>query len=893
MNLERYSIHAFLDKFQIKNEMGEVLDFRNHSFLWDIYKDFSPKLCVMKAAQVGMTTCEIIKLLWGVKNKELDSIYILPTDSDVGTMVGSKVNRFIAQNPILQEWVKDKDTIEQKQVGERYIHFRGSWTQKQAIMVTSDWNCYKKGTEVLTKEGWKTIENISLKDELATYNELNGIEWQNPVFLLKKKNQPLLEFKNSNFSLSVTPEHRMFIEKNGWKVKKASSLQNISKFSLGIANTKLIGKKSKFIKIEEKIWKRPVGSCKLPIKCFSYKKYYPAKWFYRFLGWYLSEGNVSRIKGRLTGRINITQIKNAVYKSDIENTLTSLGVKWSHSFGIYSFSDWALAIYLDRLGNSKNKYIPKTILNEPFYLSELLESIYKGDAFRNKHTEYLNTASKRLADDIQTAWLYLGKMSSITSIQDRTCRMYRIGVRRHQKIQFNLYKKIRKSGYIIQNNELEEEVYCLSVPNTLIYVRNGKVMTPIICGQCYDEVDSCKQDVVEQYSTRLQHSKYKYEHFFSHPSASGFGVHRYWQKSDQKHWLIKCDKGHEQYLSWPDSIDKNKQIFICKKCGIELTDDNRRKGRWARKKGMEDAEYSGYWISLLMCTWISAKEILDYHKDKSEEYFYNKVLGLPYVGGGNKLTWELFAQNLTHEIITPAAEDKMVIGIDTGLKLDYVMGGREGLFYHGEAKDYDELDNHMRRWTKATAIIDAGGDLIGSRKFKERWPGRVFLAYFKGADKKGEELFTWGKGDEYNTVAIDRERGIQLTVDYFRERRLPCQGGEDDWYDYWLDWNNLTRIKIEDPKTMRFKGHKWVRSGRDHRALATVCWVAGISRFNQDKAEFLGESPVLGVPVGPYINPNQTTRIMTPLGQDIIEATLKKQRAEEDGIFNDGDWRDI
>lgn len=544
--LETISIHAFLDKYGVKNEMGDLIEFKDHPFLFDIYRDFSPKLCVLKAAQVGMTTCEALKLIWAVKNKKLDAIYILPTDSDVGTMVGSKINRIIAQNPILHKWTSDKDTIEQKQIGNNYVHFRGSWSAKAAIMVTSDWNMY-------------------------------------------------------------------------------------------------------------------------------------------------------------------------------------------------------------------------------------------------------------------------------------------------------------------------------------------------------DEVDACKQDVVEQYSTRLQHSKLRYEHYFSHPSASGFGIDKYWQKSDQKHWLIKCDNGHEQYLSWPDSIDQNAQVYICKLCKCELTDVNRRKGRWAKKKDRKDAEYSGYWINLLMCPWVSAKDIIGYYKEKTEEYFTNKVLGLPYVGGGNKLIWEDFAKNLTVNILQPTTEELIVIGIDTGLKLDFVMGGREGLFYHGEAKDYDELDRYMRTWKRAIAIIDAGGDLIGSRKFKERWQGRVYLGYFRGSDKKGEEIFTWGKNDEYFTVAIDRERGIQLAVDYFRDSRIPVQGTEEDWHDYWTDWNNLTRTRQEDPKTMQFKGHKWVRSGRDHRALATVLWLAGLHKFGYNKAEFIGEREVLPFRVAPPIHANQTIRALTPAGQDIVQATLEKLREENENY----DWRNV
>lgn len=545
--LEKLSIHAFIETNNIKTDTGTPLDFKDHPYMWDIYRDFSPKQVWMKAAQITASTCAVLKAFFVAKNRGIDIVYTLPTESDRNTFVGGKVNRIIAQNPELAKWTKDKDSIEQKQIGNNFIHFRGTFTEKAAIMIPSDLNIY-------------------------------------------------------------------------------------------------------------------------------------------------------------------------------------------------------------------------------------------------------------------------------------------------------------------------------------------------------DEVDSSKQNIIEMYASRLQHSKYKWEWFFSHPSASGFGVDRYWQMSDQKHWLIKCNDDHEQYLEWQKSFDLEKEIYICKVCGIEITDNNRRKGRWAKRKDKKDAEYSGYWIPLFICPRVSAKEIIKYYREKTEEYFMNKVCGLPYVGGGNKLTWELFVKNLTSDILTPRDDEPIVIGIDTGLKLDIVMGGKDGLFYHGEAKDYDELDNYMRRWKSAIAIIDAGGDLIGSRQFKERWQGRVYLGYFRGADKKGEEIFTWGKGDEYYTVAIDRERGIQLAVDYFRDGRIPVQGTEEDWHDYWTHANNLTRIRIEDPKTMQFKGFKWVRSGPDHKFLATVLWLAGLHKFGYDKAEFIGEKDRLPFIVAPSITPDQKIRALTPAGQDIIQATLEQLNRETSG---NSDWRDV
>ena len=510
--IEELSIHAFIQKYEVKNEQGQPIDFYNHFFLFDIYKDFSPKLCIIKAAQIGASTMEILKCLWAVKNKGIDAVYILPTDNDVSQMVGSKVNRIIAQNPILMEWTKDKDSVEQKQVGNNFIHFRGSWTEKAAIMVTSDWN------------------------------------------------------------------------------------------------------------------------------------------------------------------------------------LT-------------------------------------------------------------------------------------------------------------------------------------------------------------------DEVDACKQNVVEQYSTRLQHSRLKWEHFFSHPSAVSTGIDRYWQKSDQKHWFIKCGCGEEQFMEWPKSFDMEVEVYICKYCGKELANEERRVGRWVAK--YNDREFSGYWIPLFIAPWVTAKEIIAYNKDKSDEYFYNKVLGLPYIGGGNKLTKAHLMQNLTgDEIITPEDNERVIIGVDTGKKLHYVVGGEKGLFFYDEAKNYEEIEHLLERWKRSIAIIDQGGDLIGSRALREKYPGRVFLCTF-GTDRKTKELVRWGKNDEDGAVLADRNRSIQLVVDEFTDARIPIQGQENDWYDYYLHWNALTRIKEMDDKTGEIKRKIWVRNGDDHWALATTYWRIGMSRFSSLESKIIGGTK-MSIEESPVIYPNNS-----------------------------------
>jgi len=383
--------------------------------------------------------------------------------------------------------------------------------------------------------------------------------------------------------------------------------------------------------------------------------------------------------------------------------------------------------------------------------------------------------------------------------------------------------------YVTDKDTIEQK----RVGENLIYYRGTWTQKAAIMVSsdynCYDEVDASKQDVIEQYATRLQHSPHKYEHYFSHPSAQGTGVDRYWERSDKKHWFIRCHKCNlEQYLSWPESIDDKTKTFVCKGCHKELTNEERRVGKW---KPTAQGEFSGYWIPLLIAPWVTAKEILDYHKFKSEEYFYNKVLGLPYVGGGNKLTKAALMRNLTPELLTPERGERVVIGVDTGKQNHFVCGTERGIFYYGESKGYEEIERLFERWPRSIAVIDQGGDITAPRALREKYPGRVFLCTY-GEDRKTKELFRWGKRDEDGAVVADRNRTIQLLVDEFTDARIPLQGNENDWYDYWLHWNNLTRIKEFDDKSGAFKRYIWVRNGDDHWAHATVYFRVGISKFS-------------------------------------------------------------
>lgn len=498
------NIHVFLEKYGITNDQGEKLDFKDHAYLWQIYEDFTPKQAILKAAQIGFSTCANIKAIWAAKNKGIDIIYTLPSASDIKDFVGGKTNRLIAHNPIFQKWTTDKDSIEQKQVGSNIIYYRGTWTERAAIAIPAD--------------------------------------------------------------------------------------------------------------------------------------------------------------------------------------------------------------------------------------------------------------------------LYIS-----------------------------------------------------------------------------DETDRSKQEIVGQYRTRLQHSKYGWEWYFSNPSAAGHGVDKYWQESDQKHWFIKCNScEHEWYLTMENIMyDGDKPYFGCLKCKKEL---DRHKGRWVAK--YKGREISGYWIPLLIVPRISAKYILDKKKEYSEEQFSNFVLGQPYVGKGNKLTRQMFLQNLTSMV--NMQDSREIIGVDTGVGINYVLGNKHGIFFYDKCEDYGPIEARLKRNPNSIAIIDQGGDIIGPRKLREKYPNRVFLCFF-GRDRKNDELIRWN--DDDGTVIADRNKMIQLCIDEFAEKRMPIYGSESDWNDYMNEWLGMYRtIEESDIGPPVFEWHK-PSSGRCDYPFAQVYLRIGLDRFMDSVSTFheagADSFASLGMEVGP------------------------------------------
>lgn len=342
----------------------------------------------------------------------------------------------------------------------------------------------------------------------------------------------------------------------------------------------------------------------------------------------------------------------------------------------------------------------------------------------------------------------------------------------------------------------------------------------------HDEVDSSKQDVLEQYESRLQHSKLKWKWLFSHPSIDGYGISKEFYNSDQKHWFIKCSRcNKEQFLQWPENVDLENKQFICKFCKQALREEDRRVGRWVQKYKSK-ANVSGYWITSLMCPWISAEQIVKYYDEKSEEFFYNKVLGLPYVGKDNVVNENDVLKNCKEG--ENDRKERIVIGCDTGLTQWYVMGNKDGIFYYNHAKNYDEIEQVMREYRNAILVMDSKGDLTKPRELQAKYPNRVFMCEYR-QDRKTQQLINWGIGKESGTVVADRNRLLQLVIDEFKKEYITLNGKQEEFHNYVEHFKNIYRT--EETDVLDIPRRVWKRKGDDHLVHATAYWRVGMSKY--------------------------------------------------------------
>lgn len=338
----------------------------------------------------------------------------------------------------------------------------------------------------------------------------------------------------------------------------------------------------------------------------------------------------------------------------------------------------------------------------------------------------------------------------------------------------------------------------------------------------HDEADRSDQRTLETYKSRISgKDSFKGRWIFSNPTTEKGVVDQMWVRSDQKEWAVICKKcKSEQILRWPDSINLEKKFYQCQSCKEELTDNDRRFGKWqAQQPGKK---VSGYHISHLMCPWISAEQIVE-ESYADQEYFYNFVLGEPYNPGDLQVGRNTILDNWTPKDLTTT---QYYLGVDVGNIKHYALGSEKGLIKIGRFEKWADLDAMMAMY-KPVLVIDAMPDNTMSKYYVGHYP-QAFMSFFQENTNNPKTIVWWGKqgvnqqSNKSGVVYSNRNRIIdQMINEIINGRILFGLASDRELSEFVKHYETLRRVKVTNNKGI--ESYEWQSTtGVDHYVFATL-----------------------------------------------------------------------
>lgn len=217
----------------------------------------------------------------------------------------------------------------------------------------------------------------------------------------------------------------------------------------------------------------------------------------------------------------------------------------------------------------------------------------------------------------------------------------------------------------------------------------------------------------------------------------------------------------------------------------------------------------------------------------------------------------------------PEYKDKIIVGVDVGEKLSYVVGNNSGLFGFGVMETYEADDALGSKLTESLEyylknfdsimVINQRRDIVNSELLRSKYPSRVYFCRYV-SNGNMTEPYRWGKGDDHRIVFTDRTLAIRLLLGEFEKGLLKLyrKNENDGWHDYWLHWSHLVEVKEENKRGS--DQYIWDRYDCDDFVNATIAWRAKATRYGQRGAIIL---PPIEIPVNArsyMVNPDLTVQ---------------------------------
>jgi hypothetical protein len=376
--------------------------------------------------------------------------------------------------------------------------------------------CYSSDTEILTDRGWKLFSKLSLTDKVATRNlNTKAFEWQKPTAIIADDyNGRMLNFLSRSVDIFVTPQHRMLVtatprvlgggrdfrwKKGGESIISAGDLARTYNHEIKIPMTSIWidgveVREKRFIALTEDVVAGRIANAANPFLVgLNQENERPVSVsgddYCALLGAYLAEGNI-----RSAGGIEIAQLKTSKgYATYAELVARVSGGHAQHNGRSFVIPRRGLTKHFRSFGHAHEKFIPDEVMNAtPKQLRLFWDHYVLGDGCfesrpsksgrginKQDHGVRIVTVSPRMADQLVEIAQKLGWSASVRRRPSEVRSI--LGRLSHCRESFVLNVRYSQAmGFKVKEAEYKGHVYCVSVPNGIVYVRrNGK---PAWCG---------------------------------------------------------------------------------------------------------------------------------------------------------------------------------------------------------------------------------------------------------------------------------------------------------------------------------------------------------------------------------------------------------------------------
>lgn len=325
------------------------------------------------------------------------------------------------------------------------------------------YRCFDDQTELLTKEGWVSVANLTMEHHIATLNPQTGhLEYEQAKCInVYPYNGDMVYVQSKYLDMMVTPNHRMYVRKAGAEKYSFVEADSISPQQHMYRGAKWQGSTEQY---------HTIGETTIDMHTWA-----------AFLGLLLSYGFTCCASAEKQHFLCITQ--KAGSKADVIRELLQKMPYHVHEHRLandmISFEIYNKALCLDVLpycGNSLTKCVPQCIKDaSPDIIAAYIAWHWFGDGSISGATnDYagtmtISTVSKQLADDLQELAIKIGHAGTMWSREQTTS----FGTNMLYFVSFSEVLECKVGETI--SSHYDGMVYCPTTVNGIVLARrNGK-----------------------------------------------------------------------------------------------------------------------------------------------------------------------------------------------------------------------------------------------------------------------------------------------------------------------------------------------------------------------------------------------------------------------------------